>query len=102
MATFILSLLASLAAGYVAARYFCGKNTGAPGRVPSIKIPVMDRVVHIHHWLYSSFAVIAFRGTWQNHLYVLYFLFGMIIQGLTYEDFHKIVYKKEPQSRTNL
>jgi hypothetical protein len=33
---------------------------------------------------------------------VLYFLFGMIIQGLTYEDFHKIVYKKEPQSRTNL
>ena len=95
MIEIVLGIPVSFVSGYGIARYVAGKNAGDHSRIPSVKIPVKDHVVHIHHWVYYGAAIIAFRGTLENHLYVLAFLIGVTIQGLMYEDFHRIVYRKE-------
>ena len=89
----MLSAFLSCIGGYFIAAYCAGKEMGQRGKVPSLKFKVNNYTVHLHHWLYASFIVVAFPATMSIHITLLFFFVGVIAQGLTYRDFYKIVYR---------
>jgi hypothetical protein len=89
---------ASAIAGYLSAKFFAGAETGAKGKFGNLRVKVKDRVVHVHHWLYASFLMMGFHHyftihPWPHEAICYGFLIGVIVQGLTYRDFYRVVYK---------
>ena len=96
---------ASVIAGYLSAKFFAGEETGAPGKFGNLRVKVKDRVVHVHHWLYASFLVMGFHHyftvhPWAHEAVCYGFFIGVIIQGLTYRDFYRVVYKEKDDDCT--
>lgn len=79
--------------GFLTARFLSGKTEGQQGKVKSVRIRSGDSIVHIHHWLYGAAALGSLLALGSRNRVVMGFLAGVIAQGLTYKDFHKIVYK---------
>ena len=92
--TSILLVLVGALAGYLVAEYVAGKDEGEAGKVKSIRIRVREYVLHVHHWLYASVALVVLPPDIGHKAFVEAFLVGIIIQGLTYSDFYKVVYKR--------
>jgi hypothetical protein len=65
---------------------------------PSFKISFGKRTFHIHHWMSYSFLLIITItmgvGGLADLLFIKGFCLGGIIQGLTFPDWKKIIYKK--------
>lgn len=89
----MFSLVTSGIAGYITAVLCSGKDAGESGKVPSLKFRVNDYVVHLHHWLCSGFILAVFPVTMRDHISLSFFLIGVLVQGLTYPDFYRIVYR---------
>jgi hypothetical protein len=89
----MISILLGAVAGYLAAEYFSGKDEGERGKVKSIRIKVKEYVLHVHHWLCASVALVILPADLGHKTVIEAFLVGIIIQGLTYRDFYKVVYK---------
>jgi hypothetical protein len=94
MVSVVLGCLASAVAGYWLSALCSGKEPGQRGKMPSLKFRVNDYTVHLHHWLCASFVVVAFPGTMRIHITLLFFFVGIIIHGLTYPDFYKVIYRQ--------
>ena len=96
--TVLLGGLLFTLAGYVSAKFFAGEEVGAKGRFGNLRVKVKDRVVHVHHWLYASFLIVGLHHyfiahPWPHEVMCYGFLLGIVIQGLTYPDFYRVVYK---------
>jgi hypothetical protein len=92
----MIPILLGAVAGYLVAEYIAGKDEGAPGKVKSIRIRVKEYVLHVHHWLYASVALVVLPSSHIGYKSVAEaFLVGIIIQGFTYSDFYKVVYKPQ-------
>ncbi|OGM20280.1 hypothetical protein A2955_01065 [Candidatus Woesebacteria bacterium RIFCSPLOWO2_01_FULL_37_19] len=64
--------------------------------LPWVKFNVRGRIFHIHHWMYFSILLaisLTFGGSLLDATYTKGFLLGGIIQGLSFEDWKKIVQK---------
>lgn len=65
--------------------------------LPSLKVKFGKRTIHIHHWIgYSIILVITITLKLDlfSTLYARGYFAGSIIQGLTFPDWKKIVYKE--------
>ncbi|MFC1899418.1 hypothetical protein ACFLXP_03720 [Chloroflexota bacterium] len=98
MAGIILGYLsfATWFTGFLLARYVGGKNIGEPGRVRSHFIPVGKYRIHIHHWLWSSCAIVTFAsfgGTYLLPPNLFYGFFGAIVfHGIySYSDWYRVL-----------
>jgi hypothetical protein len=92
--------------GFIAAYLTSGKFEGDPGIIPSAILNNDIFYLHMHHWLYALMLVFFIfmidinydvLNSWRkkNLHFLLYgFLVGLIIQGLTYNDFLHIFYVK--------
>lgn len=89
----IVSLVLSAVLGYFIADYIGGEAEGEPAKIKSIRIKVKDYVLHVHHWLYASVALVVIPADMAHKTLIEAFLAGVIVQGLTYRDFYKVVYK---------
>ena len=90
----ILVLFGSSVFGYFLVSLIAGKKVQEIGRVKSLKVKVKNHVFHIHHWFGSGIILgnlVAIN--WYNAV-VYGLLIGFIIQGLTYKDFYKIIYRR--------
>ncbi|MBS3903577.1 MAG: hypothetical protein KGZ30_04380 [Anaplasmataceae bacterium] len=88
-----MTILVAFSLGYIAANFLAGPETGVPGRIRSIRFSIKNYVVHLHHWfIASTTGVFLFLGEVER-LVIYAFLLGIIIQGLTYRDFHRLIYK---------
>jgi hypothetical protein len=89
----------SAIAGFLLARFFAGEEAGEKGKLGVLRIHVKDYVIHLHHWLYGGVLIIGFHHffaahPWPHEAIFYGFLVGVVIQGLTYSDFYRIIYKK--------
>ena len=58
-----------------------------------IIIPISETsAIHIHHWIFDSFIILLFNGLLDSE--VIWFMIGMIMQGLSYKDRFHIIEKK--------
>ena len=94
----MLSLLAATCLGFLVASFSSGRQTGVCGRLKSVRLRIKNYVIHVHHWLYGVFALAGVSQYSETHSisheHVVYaFLIGLIIQGLTYRDFYKLIYR---------
>jgi hypothetical protein len=89
----MILILVGAIAGYLVAEYLAGKDEGDCGKVKSLRIKVKEYVLHVHHWLCASVALVVLPPDVGNKTVIEAFLVGIIIQGLTYRDFYKVVYK---------
>jgi hypothetical protein len=87
-------LVPAIALGYFVAKFFAGKKTGQQGRIRSVILNIGRYKMHLHHWLFSAIILIVLASFRIYHDVVYGLLIGMMIQGWTYGDFYKIVYKK--------
>jgi hypothetical protein len=85
-------LILSILFGFLIAKYFSGKKEGEEGRIKSLKFNINKYTIHIHHWFFSLLLIslLAIIGVYNDIIYG--FLIGLIIQGLTYKDFYKLIY----------
>ncbi len=86
--------------GFLCAKYIAGEECGAEAKIVKNRVKIKDRVVHVHHWLYGSFLLMGIHHFFithpWNHQEVFYgFLVGIVVQGLTYPDFYRVIYKEE-------
>jgi len=87
----------ALLIGFLAASFFAGEEEGERGRVGSLRIHVKDYVLHVHHWFYAAAIMVALPSN-EPHKEVMYgFLAGILVQGLTYRDFYKLVYRDDSE-----
>jgi len=84
--------LGTCAVGFAVAKKLGAKETGRPGKIPSVILPLGVCRLHLHHWLMSSMAM-AFILPWFFPSAVLYgFLGGVAAQGIyCYSDWHRVL-----------
>ena len=81
--------------GFFVANFFSGKKEGEQGRLKSLKFDTKKYTVHIHHWFIAILILIilVIFNFYNDIIYGI--LIGLIIQGLTYRDFYKIIYSRK-------
>ena len=85
--------------GYFLVSLIAGKRAQERGRVKSLKLKVKNYVFHIHHWFGSGIILgNLLVMNWYNAV-VYGLLIGSIIQGLTYKDFYKIIYRRNSDKK---
>lgn len=89
-----LSILAGVIAGFVVAKLVSGKKEGEEGLLPSLIFRVGRYMIHLHHWLMALVAGIILWILGVENGFVYGFLLGILIQGLQYKDFLKIIYPR--------
>jgi len=91
----IYFIVIGIVIGFLIAKFFSMKKEGIKGRLKSLKINVGKYTVHFHHWFIASLILIILilSGFYNDLIYG--FLLGLIIQGLTYRDFYKIIYQRK-------
>jgi len=86
------------AVGFAVCKLCGGAESGIPGRVRSIIIPLRSHELHLHHWLLSLVAAVtsAMQGFFLIAPGLFYgVLGGLILQGIfCYNDWHRIVKRK--------
>lgn len=84
--------------GFSVAFFLSGQETGAKGKLKSWKFFIKNYTIHLHHWfLFSIILTILWILNLKNS-FIFGLLTGAIIEGLTYKDFYKIIYKN-PRSK---
>lgn len=90
----IILLITGAILGYLISRLLSGAEEGQQKRFKSMKFAVKNYIIHLHHWFLMSVVLIML---WFFNVYsglILGFVAGTIIQGLTYRDFYRLVYRK--------
>lgn len=67
---------------------------------PSIRLNIKDHTIHFHHWMNLAILLlisIPMTGSLWDSAFTKAFLVGGIVQGLTFPDRKKIIYKKVTQ-----
>ncbi len=91
-----LPLILSAILGFTITELISGRLEGHRPKIGnSIRIKVKEYTFHVHHWLYASAALIVLPSSTEHKTIIEAFLVGVIIQGLTYKDFYKVIYKEE-------
>lgn len=87
-------LIVNIFVGYFIAWFFAGSKKGEQREFKSLKFPIRNYKIHLHHWFISSIFLITLLilNFYNDIIYGL--LIGLIIQGLTYKDFYKIIKRK--------
>jgi len=91
MNVFVIIIFAFI--GFFTARFFSGKKPGEDGRIKSFKIRIGKFVIHSHHWLIAVIILILLLSINFYNDIIYGYLFGLVVQGLIYKDFYKVVYK---------
>ncbi len=92
------------AVGFVLARYFGNKTSGESGRLLQSRIiPLGKYRIHVHHWIWSSCAIIVFavfKGAYILPADLFYGFFGAIVfHGIYYyNDWYKVLISRKVQS----
>jgi len=63
--------------------------------IPNLKIKLRKSVLHIHHWIFLSVALVALLWATTSFTQLLFFkslCLGGIVQGFTFKDRFKIFY----------
>jgi hypothetical protein len=88
----------SCAAGFAISHYCGGEESGSPGRVKSIIIPLRRHELHLHHWFLATLAAVgsALQGFFLVRPELFYgVLGGLVLQGIyCYKDWHRIVKRR--------
>lgn len=81
--------------GFFAAKLLSGKKEGKQGRLKSLKFNIKEYTIHFHHWFIATLILIILilLNFYNDIIYGI--LIGLIIQGLTYKDFYKVIYFKK-------
>jgi len=79
--------------GFAVVKLLSGKKEGERGIVPSLKFKIGIYFIHLHHWLWALIIILILVCIDYFNEIIYGLLIGLIIQGLTYRDFYKIVYK---------
>lgn len=79
--------------GFLTAKFCAGRSSGKQGRFKSLIFRIRKYKIHIHHWFFSVIILLVLVAAdfYQPLIYGI--LIGIIIQGLTYKNFYKIVYR---------
>ncbi len=89
----IFIIILGIIIGFLVAKFYSGKKEGDPGLF-RLKFNTKKYTIHLHHWLLATLTlIILFPFNFYNNI-IYGFLIGLIIQGLTYKDFYKIIYKQ--------
>ena len=80
--------------GYLVAVFFSGEREERQGRFRSLIFKTKNYVVHLHHWLIAGIGLVILLvfNFYNNLIYGL--LIGIFIQGLTYKDFYRLIYRR--------
>ena len=89
--------------GFLLAKYLGSKTVGEPSKIRSYFIPLWKYEIHLHHWILSSCAIIAFavfKGAYVLPSDLFYGFFGAIVfHGIyCYSDWHRILIPRYVQS----
>lgn len=91
---------ASTIFGYYITNFFSGKSEGEQGIVKSLIFQFGGYTVHLHHWFVLLMLLLGLIYVWyrggigERTLYVIGgLLIGGIVQGLTYSDWYRIIYR---------
>lgn len=81
--------------GFFVANFFSGKREDKQERLKSLKFDTKKYTVHVHHWFIATsiLIILAIFNFYNDIIYGI--LIGLIIQGLTYRDFYKIIYSRK-------
>jgi hypothetical protein len=63
---------------------------------PHIKFHIKGRIIHMHHWLTLSMIIIAslfITNAFLDSYFTRSFLAGGILQGLSFPDYRRIIYR---------
>jgi hypothetical protein len=81
--------------GYFLSKFLAGKKAGEQGIIKSIIISFKNWKIHLHHWFLSSiFLSLSFFDFFHFPQFLVGFLGGALIQGLSYPDWHRILIKE--------
>ena len=81
--------------GFFVAKLLSGKKEGKQGLLKSLKFDVKKHTIHFHHWFIAILVLIVLilLNFYNDILYGI--IIGLIIQGVTYKDFYKLIYSKK-------
>ncbi|MFH1405556.1 MAG: hypothetical protein ABIH21_05745 [Patescibacteria group bacterium] len=85
--------IAAALLGYIVAWFFAGKREQQQGRIHSIRFRIGNHMIHLHHWIWATLILFILMFVGYYHDVVNGILYGILIQGLTYSDFYKIIHR---------
>jgi uncharacterized membrane-anchored protein YhcB (DUF1043 family) len=90
----IILLIIGVIIGYLVSRLLSGAEEGQQKKFKSLKFTVKNYIIHLHHWFTAALVMFLLLFlNWYNS-FIVGLLAGMVIQGITYKDFYRLIYKK--------
>ncbi len=89
--------LLTIAPGFIAAKFISGKEAGEQGRLKSLRLKFRCYIFHLHHWVWSLGLVIILPRLDLDLAPLRGLLLGFVVQGLTYSDFYKFLYREKKE-----
>lgn len=83
----ILSFIMGFGIGFLIASIFAGRKEGSK---PRLILKTERHDYHFHHWIIALIVLIILFATDYGNSFIYGLVIGIIIQGLTYRDFHEI------------
>lgn len=93
MESYIRILVPAIVLGFFIAKFCAGKKSGEQGRFKSLIFKVGQYKIHIHHWFFSIIILFALIAADFYHPLIYGILIGIVLQGFTYKNFYKIIYR---------
>ena len=90
----LLLLVLGIVIGFFVAKLDSGKKEGKEGSIRALKFKINKYTIHLHHWFIASLIIILLISLNFYNDFIYGILIGLIIQGLTYKDFYKLIYSK--------
>ena len=95
--TFVISfqLCLWMIAGYFLSKFLAGKKTGESGIIPSMVFTIKNHRLHLHHWVYSSIAMVVLYLVGVSSVFLYGIAAGAVYQGVfNYTDWHRILVRR--------
>lgn len=89
-----LIILCGIIIGFYITKMLSGKREGEEGIIHSFQFDIGKYHVHLHHWIIAIIILTILLIIGYYHDLVYGILIGLLIQGLTYRDFYKIIFPR--------
>lgn len=79
--------------GFGVVYFLSAKHEGGKGILPSMKFQIRGYTFHFHHWFVFFIMLVVLLVMNIYTIFLLAFIIGIIVQGLTYKDRFLFVYR---------
>lgn len=88
-----MNIILGILIGFIVSEIICGRTPGKTRFFRSLKFKSANKTIHIHHWAWCLILLVILFVIGCGSSFVSGLFLGALIQGITYKDSFRFIYK---------